>query len=72
MIFQTLIVWSNRIYSLKYVKFMTLGFKDIEIRQSEFVAKAQFLWLKLEYNIAVWRFITCLQTWVWENRKSVK
>ena len=52
MTFQTLIVWSNRIYSLKYVKFMTLGFKDIVIRQSEFVAKTQFLCLSF-YKAAI-------------------
>ena len=27
--------------------FKTLGYKDIGIRKSEFVAKAQFLWLEL-------------------------
>ena len=39
-------VRSNNI-SLKYQKFTTLGSKDIEIINSEFVAKTQFLCLKV-------------------------
>ena len=44
LIFQTQTIWSNRIHSLKYLKFTTFGSKDIVIRKSEFVAKTQFLW----------------------------
>ena len=31
------------VHSFKYLRSMTLGFKDIGIRKSEFVAKIQFL-----------------------------
>ena len=34
------------IISLKYLRFTTLGYKDIEIRKSEFVAKTQFLFIQ--------------------------
>ena len=43
LIFQTQIIWSNRIHSLKYVRSATFGSKDIVIKKSEFVAKTQFL-----------------------------
>ena len=42
MIFQTQIIWSNRIHSLKYPRSATLGCKDTGIKNSEFVAKTQF------------------------------
>ena len=42
-IFQTYIIWSNRIHSLKYLRSTTLEFKDIGFRKAEFVAKTQFL-----------------------------
>ena len=42
LIFQTQIIWSNRIHSLKYLRSATFGSKDIVIRKSEFVAKIQF------------------------------
>ena len=41
--FQTLIIRSNRIHSLKYLRFMPLGCKDIGIEKSEFVARNQLL-----------------------------
>ena len=44
LIFQTCIIWSNRIHSLKYLRFTTLGCKDKGIRKSEFVTKTQFKW----------------------------
>ena len=44
LIFQTQIIWSNRIHSLKYLRSATFGSKDIVIRKSEFVAKTQLLW----------------------------
>ena len=44
LIFQTYIIWSNRIHSLKYLRSTTLGYKDIGFRKAEFVAKTQFLW----------------------------
>ena len=34
-------------HGLKYLRFMTLGLKDIGIRKSEFLAKTQFLSVKL-------------------------
>ena len=43
LIFQTQIIWSNRIHSLKYLRSTTFGSKDKVIRKSEFVAKNQFL-----------------------------
>ena len=44
--FKTLIfqMWSNRIYSLKYLRSTRLGSNDIWIRKSKFEAKNQFLW----------------------------
>ena len=35
--------WSNRVYSLKYLRSTTLGCKDRGIKISEFVGKTQFL-----------------------------
>ena len=43
LIFQTQIIWFNRIHSLKYLRSTTLGSKDIVIRKSGFVAKTQVL-----------------------------
>ena len=43
LIFQTQIILSISINSLKYLRSTTLGYKDIVIRKSEFVAKIQFL-----------------------------
>ena len=48
MIFQTLIIWSTRVHSLKYLRSTTLGYKDMGIRKSEFVTKTQFLCLYFE------------------------
>ena len=38
-IFPTLIIWSYRVHTLKYQRFITLGCKDIGIRKSVFVQK---------------------------------
>ena len=43
LIFQTCIIWSNRIHSLKYLRSTTLESEDIGFRKAEFVAKTQFL-----------------------------
>jgi len=43
LIFQTKIILSISINSLKYLRSTTLGYKDIEIKKSEFVAKTQLL-----------------------------
>ena len=43
LIFQTQIIWSNRMLSLKYLRSTTFGSKAIVIRKSEFVTKSQFL-----------------------------
>ena len=48
MIFQTYIIFSDSIHSLKNQKSTTLGCNDIEIRKSEFVAKTQFLLIILD------------------------
>ena len=42
LIFQTYIIRSNIIHSLKYQRFTTFGCKDIEIRKSEFATKSYF------------------------------
>ena len=39
---------SKSIISLKYLRSTTLGYKDIEIKKSEFVAKTQFLQTDME------------------------
>jgi len=44
LIFQTQIICSNIIHSLKYLRSETFGSKDILIRKSEFVAKTQLLY----------------------------
>ena len=43
LIFQTQIIWSYRIHSLKYLRSATFGSKDKVIGKLEFVAKTQFL-----------------------------
>jgi len=43
LIFQTKIIWCNRIHSLKYLRSTTLCCRDIGIRKSEFVSKTQLL-----------------------------
>ena len=48
LIFQTWIIWSNRIQSLKYLRSKTLSCKDIEIRKFEFVVKTEFLCTLIE------------------------
>ena len=42
-IFQTQTILSKSINSLKYLRFTTMGYKEIEIRKLEFVARAQLL-----------------------------
>ena len=44
LVFQTYIIYSNLIHSLKYLRSPTLGYKDIGIRKLEFVANTQFLY----------------------------
>ena len=55
MIFQTQMIWSNRIHSLKYLSYATFGSKDIVIRKSEFVAKTQFLCLNNKIDRILWK-----------------
>ena len=43
--FKLKIIRSDRNHSLKCLKSTLLGYIDIGIRKSEFVAKTQFLWL---------------------------
>ena len=47
-VFKTYTIWSNKIYSLKYLKYMTSDCKDIGIRKSDFVPKTKFLWKRIE------------------------
>ena len=65
LIFQTNIIWSKMIHSLKYRKFPTFECKDIRITKSEFVTKTQFLWVLPEtvccdfgYNFFLTFFLT--------------
>ena len=58
LIFQTLIFSSNRIHSLKYLRFTAFDYKDIEIRKSYFVTKTQFLY---EYETLVMYLTNILQ-----------
>ena len=48
-IFQTYIIVSTSINRLKNVRSKTLGYKDMEIRKSEFVAKTQLLKVSLPH-----------------------
>ena len=43
LIFQTKIIWCNKIHRLKYLKSTTFGCRDIGIRKSEFVSMTQLL-----------------------------
>ena len=43
LLFQTKIIWSNRIPWLKYIRSTKLGCQDIGIKKSEFVTKTQTL-----------------------------
>ena len=62
LIFQTQIIWSNRIHSLKYLRSATFGCKDIVIRKSEFVAKTQFLCFQIVV-VDLCLKLTCPQGW---------
>jgi len=44
LIFQTKIIWCNKIHSLKYLRSTTLGCRDIGIIKLEFVSKTQLLY----------------------------
>ena len=50
LIFQTIIIWSKMIHSLKYLRSPTIKCKDIGIRKSELVTKTKFLWEKYDFN----------------------
>ena len=50
LIFQTLVIWSHRILSLKYLRSNTQGCKDIGFRTSEFVAKTRFLSVQVAWS----------------------
>ena len=41
--FQTSIIWSYNVHSLKYLRVTKMGCKDMRNRKSEFVTKTQFL-----------------------------
>jgi len=55
LIYQTFIIWSKEIHSLKYLRSPTVKWKDIGKRKSEFVTKTQFL-----YRVC----IIPLRTWI--------
>ena len=58
LIFQTQIIWFNKIYELKYLRSATFGSKDIVIIKSEFVAKTQFLFCSLKnWNYSETKFL---------------
>ena len=67
-----------RIHSLKYLRSMTLGCNDTEIRKSEFVAKTQFLYVQwfpwfttLPYKpLSAWSMMWKIFPFLW--LKSVK
>ena len=60
LIFQTLIIWSNIIHSLKYQRSTTLDRKDIEIRKSEFVKNLWFIMSTLfTLNSQSWKPQNC-------------
>ena len=52
-LFQTYIIWYNRIHCLKYLRSTTSGCKDIRIRKLEFVTKTQFLYLYIYRMIVI-------------------
>ena len=56
LIFQTQIIWFKRIHSLKYLRSTTFGSKDIVIRNSEFVAKTQFLCMLMSFRKSLTQF----------------
>ena len=51
LIFQTMIIWSNTINSLKYQRFTTLGCRDKRIRISEFVAKLKSFIIIIRFKV---------------------
>ena len=54
-IFQTYIIWSNTVNSLKYQRSTTLDCKDLYgITKSEFVAKAQFFFTYSNFSESKW------------------
>ena len=63
LIFQTQIIWSNKIHSLKYLKSATSGSKDIVIKKSEFVAKTQFLFVQKKTNVFEKVYLTNHSFW---------
>ena len=74
LIFQTKIIWCNRIHSLKYIRYTTLGCRNIGIRKSEFVSKTQFLlYTPCIYIYATWWLFDKFISWsIWGRRDRVK
>ena len=68
LIYQTYIIWSNRIYSLKYLKSTTLVCTDIRIRKSKFVANTQFFYC---YKYVSLTFICDKPDKIWENNAII-
>ena len=63
LIFQTQIIWSNRIHTLKYLRYATFDSKDIVIRKSEFAAKTQFLYTKIH------KYAICIKVFVFNSKE---
>jgi len=70
LIFQTIIIWSKIIHSLKYLRSLTLKCKDIGKRKSEFVTKSQFLCRQIIfYTMLITP--TFMIWWTGETKRSV-
>ena len=63
LIFQTYIVWSNRIHILKYLRSTTLESKDTRARKVKFVAKTQVLWKMLAAIFLIWKQLPLRCMW---------
>ena len=66
LILQTYMIWSNRNHSLKYLRSMSLGCKDIGIGKSKFVAKTQFL------SFDIFRIFIKNRIFLWNLNKTNK
>ena len=59
--------WPNRINSLKYLRFTTLGCQDTGTRIFKFVAKTQFLYFQAIAMIKGFAFSNITYTWNFTN-----
>ena len=63
LIFQTYIIWSNRIHILKYLRSTTLESKDTRARKVKFVAKTQVPWKMLAAIFLIWKQLPLRCMW---------